>query len=195
MNVYILTIDGDRDSFVQALDQTPMVRNWLAFLPTAIALVTYRPLVDISTYLRDQLPHRQHILVPATSLTSAGLLPPNVWDFINKPADSGKYAPEYGAYMTPAATAVSANNILGALHRPSTPTPSASSTLLAGLHHPSSPPATSSSLLAGLHRTNPPAPTTSSTLLTGLPTKFAPAPSEPKSSLRRLSDFIDPDKK
>lgn len=178
MNVYILTVDGDRDSFVQVLDQTPMVRNWLAFLPTAVALVTYRPLVDISTYLRDQLPNRQHILVPATSLTSAGMLPANVWDFINKPIDSGKHAPDYSAYVNAlAGTTGSANSALSTLRYPTTPAPASGNTLLTGLHRPVTPP--------------PPA---GNTLLTGLPNKLAPDPS-PKSSLRRPSDRMNPDKK
>lgn len=94
MNVFILTVDYDRDAFVQALDLTPMVRNWLAFLPNAVAITTHRPLQQISDYLRVSLPGHQFILVPATSTTSAGLMPANVWDFINKPFDSGRHLPD-----------------------------------------------------------------------------------------------------
>lgn len=110
MNVFILAIDGDRESYTNALDRAPMVRNWLAFLPTTIAVVSNWTLGELSWYLRGALPSRQFILTPTNASTSAGLLPSNVWDFINYPRDSGKYpsipypsTPSYadGSYNSP----------------------------------------------------------------------------------------------
>lgn len=94
MNVFILTVDGDRDAYVRALDVTPIIRNWLAFLPNSVALATYRTIGEISNYLRTALPGRQFILVPAGATSSAGFLPGNVWNFINSPYDSGRHAPD-----------------------------------------------------------------------------------------------------
>jgi hypothetical protein len=91
MNVFILNVDFDRDAFVAALDATPIVRNWLAFLPSCIAFASYHELDTVTTYLQKTLPTHGFLVLPAYPMRTGGLLPAHVWDFINNPKDSGKH--------------------------------------------------------------------------------------------------------
>lgn len=93
MNVYLLTIAGDRQPYLDALNANPMVRNWFAFLPTAIAVVSLSDLASFSHYLQQLFPNDLFIVVSVPHGQSGGLLPPEVWDFINNPRDSGMHPP------------------------------------------------------------------------------------------------------
>lgn len=94
MNVFILTVDFDRESFIAALDRTPMVRNWLSFLSAAVAVASNRTGHELSEYLHAQLPSHSFLLNSAGTILSAGYLPPAVWNFINNPVDSGRHPPD-----------------------------------------------------------------------------------------------------
>lgn len=91
LQAYLLVCETDREQFVAILDQTNKVRNWLTFLPNAIAFVSAFDPYTLGQYIREKLPGKQFIFLPVFSSTTGGALPPHVWNFINNPTDSGKW--------------------------------------------------------------------------------------------------------
>lgn len=114
MNVFILTVDYDREAYLAALDATPMVRNWLSFLSSAVAIATHRSASEIASYLHERLPGHQFILLPASAYAAGGYLMQPVWSFIAEPQDSGKHFPDFQAVHAPQ-TAASYLTNLGSL--------------------------------------------------------------------------------
>ena len=83
-------VGADRQNVLEFLDTRPEAKNWYAFLPTAIVVISDCSAIELSVMLRTRYPDLYHIF---TEITSAhqGWLPEPVWTFINNPTSTGRW--------------------------------------------------------------------------------------------------------
>jgi hypothetical protein len=93
LNVFMLTVDYDRATFIAVLDATPLIRNWLSVLDDGVLVASHEAGVALQTFLHEQLPSHHFFLSHCFSWNVGGWLPQGIWDFIANPTDSGKHPP------------------------------------------------------------------------------------------------------
>jgi hypothetical protein len=88
MNAYLLTFDDTtvtRSELLDCVNQLDGVENWLAFLPATIALVSPYSAHEITVALKLKRPGIRFVITPFNKFEADGLLPGEVWDFLNNP--------------------------------------------------------------------------------------------------------------
>lgn len=82
---------GPRQQIVDYLDTRPEVKNWFAFLPTAILVISDRNASDLAKIFREKFPARLFMVSEVQGTTTDGWQNQNVWDFLNNPKSSGRW--------------------------------------------------------------------------------------------------------
>ena len=88
MNSFILTFDDttiSRREMVECLDRLDGVVDWLAFLPTAIAILSPHTTHELTSMVNAKRPGIRFIVTVGGAQATDGQLPRMVWDFINRP--------------------------------------------------------------------------------------------------------------
>ena len=81
-----------RQSLLDFLDTRPEVKNWFAFMPSAIFVVSDRTAQQLAEVIRAGLPGKNFLITEVPRGANDGWMGANVWDFINNPRSSGRWA-------------------------------------------------------------------------------------------------------
>ena len=81
-----------RQSLLDFLDTRPEVKNWFAFMPSAIFVVSDRTAQQLAEVIRAGLPGKNFLITEVPRGANDGWMGENVWDFINNPRSSGRWA-------------------------------------------------------------------------------------------------------
>lgn len=81
----------NRQALLDFLDTRPEVKNWFAFLPSAIFVVSDKTATQIAEIIRLGFPEKHLFVSEVSRGTNDGWLARNVWDFINAPNSSGRW--------------------------------------------------------------------------------------------------------
>jgi len=85
------TIYGPRQDILNYLDTRPEIKNWYAFMPTAIIVISDCQAPQIAALFRQRFPGRQFMITEVPRGENDGWLNKNVWDFINNPQSTGRW--------------------------------------------------------------------------------------------------------
>jgi hypothetical protein len=80
-----------RQSLLDHLDTRPEVKNWFAFLPSAVVVLSDRTAFNVAACIRAGFPTQQFIVTEIPQGGNDGWLGKNVWEFINNPQSSGRW--------------------------------------------------------------------------------------------------------
>lgn len=93
LKAFLLVFDSiqiDRQSFLNFLDTKYDVKNWYAFLPNAIIIVSDQNTFYLSDLIRKNSTGIRFVITEiATGID--GLMNKEVWDFVNNLKSSGKW--------------------------------------------------------------------------------------------------------
>lgn len=77
--------DGERQKILDFLDTRHEVKNWYAFMPSGIIIISDKTAHDLQKMFLDGFPKRYHLITEIPYGANNGWLDKNVWEFINKP--------------------------------------------------------------------------------------------------------------
>ena len=80
-----------RQDIVDYLDTRREVKNWFAFLPSAIVMISEEDVHKLSLIIRERFSNMNFILTKIERNENNGWLNKAVWDFINNPISSGRW--------------------------------------------------------------------------------------------------------
>ena len=83
--------EGSRKDILNYFDTCREVKNWFAFLPEAIFIISDIDAHALSEMLRRKYPKRFFIITELSSGRNNGWLDQKCWDFINHPKSSGRW--------------------------------------------------------------------------------------------------------
>lgn len=94
MQVYIIYFFGfiDQNALAQYLNSFYQIRNWYQY-GNILAILSISSLFEIQTILNRFFFGQTFVIVPATGAYTGGNMPPEFWNFINNPKDSGRWPP------------------------------------------------------------------------------------------------------
>jgi hypothetical protein len=69
----------------------PNVKNWFAFLPTGIFIISPDNPHNISESIRTRFPEKQFVITEVPVGANNGLIHKAAWEFINSPKSSGRW--------------------------------------------------------------------------------------------------------
>lgn len=87
MRVHLLTFDEfrtPRDLMIRIVDELHGVEDWLAFLPSAIAIISRHTAHELSVALNVRRPGMTFVIAEIDPLRADGQLPKPAWDFVNR---------------------------------------------------------------------------------------------------------------
>lgn len=82
--------DGERQGILDFLDTRYEVKNWYAFMPTGIVIISDKTADDLQKMFLEGFPKRYHLITEIVSGANNGWLNKEVWDFINNPKQVGQ---------------------------------------------------------------------------------------------------------
>jgi hypothetical protein len=88
MNSYLVTFDESliaRNDFVAALNEIGGVVNWLAFMPSAICVISPYSAHEISVALRMKRPGIRFLVTQLQPYQTDGWLEQGIWEFMQNP--------------------------------------------------------------------------------------------------------------
>lgn len=91
---YLLIFDvmsGNRQDILNYIDTCPEVKNWYAFIPTGIIIISDKTAHDLQAMFLRKYPGRFSMITEITRGNNNGWLNKEVWDFINNPKSSGRW--------------------------------------------------------------------------------------------------------
>lgn len=91
---YVVTFDpanGSRQDFLNFLDTLVEIKNWYAFLPGAVFVVSDRDLNTISGLIHKRYASRLFFVSVVSRGLNNGWLPQAAWEFVNNPKSSGRW--------------------------------------------------------------------------------------------------------
>jgi hypothetical protein len=80
-----------RQKVLDLLDTLPAIKNWYAFLPSAIFVVSDQTAHALAQLLLAKVDGSYYFISEITSGTANGWLPQAAWDFVNNPKSSGRW--------------------------------------------------------------------------------------------------------
>lgn len=81
----------NRQAVLDFLDTRPEVKNWFAFMPSAIFIISDKTASQIAEAIRSGLPGKNLFVSEVPRGANDGWLGGNVWDFINTPKSTGRW--------------------------------------------------------------------------------------------------------
>jgi hypothetical protein len=91
---YLLTFSDQqvtRKEILDYLDTRPEVKNWFAFLPASILIVSDTSVQVLTNLLCQRFPGKNFLITGVPVGQNNGWLAQNVWDFINNPKSTGRW--------------------------------------------------------------------------------------------------------
>jgi hypothetical protein len=80
-----------RQTILNYLDTRPEIKNWFAFLPAAVFIISDHTAPSLAGLIRNVFPGKDFVVTEVTSGSNDGWLARNVWEFINYPHSSGRW--------------------------------------------------------------------------------------------------------
>ncbi len=93
---FILVFDTfklPRQEILDYLDTCPAVKNWYAFLPTAIIIISDRNAFQLAELFRNRFLSKYFIISEITLQNHDGWLDKSIWSFIKNPQSAGRWPP------------------------------------------------------------------------------------------------------
>ena len=93
---FLITFDAaqiNRQALLDFLDTRSEVKNWFAFLPTAIFVISDHSAQQLAEAIRTGKPGISFVITAMPDGKNDGWLGKNVWEFINNPRSSGRWEP------------------------------------------------------------------------------------------------------
>lgn len=87
------TFQLTRQEILDFLDSRPEVKNWYAFLPTSIMIISDRTAYQLAEIFRQKYPNTYFIISEIPYGNNDGWLDKKVWSFINNSVSSGRWPP------------------------------------------------------------------------------------------------------
>jgi hypothetical protein len=84
--------DGPRQEILDYLDTRREVKNWFAFLPDAIFIISDSDALTLSNLFSLKFPSRYFLITEVPAGKNNGWLIQRAWDFINNPKSSGRWS-------------------------------------------------------------------------------------------------------
>lgn len=81
----------NRQGLLDFLDTRSEIKNWYAFLPTAVFVISENSASQIAEVIRSEFPGKNLFVSEVPRGANDGWLGANVWDFINSPKSSGRW--------------------------------------------------------------------------------------------------------
>ena len=94
LRVYLLVIHLDLDpraKVLEFLDTRREIKNWFAFLPSAVMVVSDSDASTLAELVHSRFPEHLFMIAEINSHAANGWLPANVWDFLGSPRSSGRW--------------------------------------------------------------------------------------------------------
>jgi len=94
LKAFLLVFDAwfsPRQPILDFLNTRPEVKNWFAFLPAAIFIISDRSAHELSAVFRQHFLGRLFVVTEIPAGANNGWLNKNAWDFINNPKPSGRW--------------------------------------------------------------------------------------------------------
>lgn len=91
---YLVVFNGSevtRQSLLDHLDTRPEVKNWFAFLPTGVFVISDRTASQLAEAIRIAFPIATFVVTEIPPGANDGWLNKDAWDFINNPSSSGRW--------------------------------------------------------------------------------------------------------
>lgn len=80
-----------RQAVLDILDTKPEVKNWFAFLPGAIFVISEKTASQLTELIRSSFPIKNLFVSEIPRGANDGWLGANIWEFINTPKSSGRW--------------------------------------------------------------------------------------------------------
>jgi hypothetical protein len=80
-----------RQSLLAHLDTRSEIKNWMAFLPSAVAVISDRTAQEVAACIRIGFANQNFVVTEIPFGANDGWLTKNVWEFINNPRSSGRW--------------------------------------------------------------------------------------------------------
>ena len=81
----------ERRSILEYFDTIPSIKNWYAFLPTAVFIISAATAFQLSELFRNKFPNNNFVITEVPRGANDGWLDKAAWDFINNPKSSGRW--------------------------------------------------------------------------------------------------------
>ena len=91
---YVLNFDAgmcSRQTILALLDSLPSVKNWYAFLPSAVFIISDNSAHELAQSLLAKVNGSMYFVSEINPAAHNGWLPKAAWDFINNPKSSGRW--------------------------------------------------------------------------------------------------------
>jgi hypothetical protein len=91
LSVFLLGYNSQslaREKVTTFLDENPHFQNWLALLPGQIFIISESNIEELASILRSQFLGQLIFITKLDPLASDGLLPEDIWSFINNPTSA-----------------------------------------------------------------------------------------------------------
>lgn len=91
---YVLTFNPGtcpRQTILDLLDTLPAVKNWYAFLPSAVFIISDQNAHFLAQALLAKVNGSFYFVSEINTSSYNGWLPKPAWDFINTPTSSGRW--------------------------------------------------------------------------------------------------------
>jgi len=91
---FLLVFDNSqlmRQAILDYLDTRSDVKNWFAFLPTSIVIISDQTAYKLAEIIRQKFPDVLFIISEIPVGSNDGWLDGRVWSFINNPVSSGRW--------------------------------------------------------------------------------------------------------
>ena len=80
-----------RKDLLDFLDTKPEIKNWFAFMPSAIFVISDRRAFQISQFIHTRFPEVYFVVSEVPKGENDGWLSKEAWNFINNPLSSGRW--------------------------------------------------------------------------------------------------------
>ena len=84
-------LEGSRQEILNYLDTCKEIKNWYAFMPEAIFIVSDVDAHALSKIFQGKYPNRYFMITEVTVGKNNGWLDKTAWDFINNPKSTGRW--------------------------------------------------------------------------------------------------------
>jgi hypothetical protein len=94
LKAYVLTFNSEicpRQKVLELLDTIPAVKNWYAYLPSSIFIISDQTAHVLANALLAKVDGSYYFVSEVPSGVNNGWLPEAAWQFINSPKSSGRW--------------------------------------------------------------------------------------------------------
>lgn len=91
LRAFILTVNGQRQMYLDFLDTRKEVLNWMAILAQAIVVISREDVATLTDIVHKRFPDEWFVISEIDQAKINGFISKQTWDFINHPRSSGRW--------------------------------------------------------------------------------------------------------